>query len=86
MNANNKQYQQLTQEQRYHISGLRKVGISLREIASDVGVHFSTVSREISRNSAAAGYDPQLAQKMSMQRKLGALKANKRTELTDDSG
>jgi IS30 family transposase len=43
MNAHNKYYQQLTQEQRYHISGLRKAGMSLRDIAAEVGVHYSTV-------------------------------------------
>jgi IS5 family transposase len=38
MNAHNKLYQQLTQEQRYHISGLYKARISLRDIATDVDV------------------------------------------------
>ena len=84
MNAHNKLYQQLTQEQRYHISGLYKARISLRDIATDVGVHLSTISRAISRNKSADGYNPKLAQKLSEQRKLTSFKANKRTTRTDE--
>jgi IS30 family transposase len=70
MNAHNKLYKQFTQEQRYHISGLYKARISLRDIATDVGVHLSTISRAISRNKSADGYNPKVAQKLSEQRKL----------------
>lgn len=80
MNAHNKRYQQLTQEPRYHISGLRKAGMTLREIAKETGLHYSTVSRELRRNSSSYGYDPKLAQKQSTERRSGARKAHKRTE------
>ena len=83
MNNQNKHYQQLTQEPRYQIYGLRKAGMSLRAIAQEVGVHFSTVSRELSRNATEDGYFPAIAHQMSKTRKKTALKANKRTARTD---
>ena len=49
----------LTQGLRYHISGLRKAGLTIREIAEEVGVHYSTVSRELSRNKEGADYSPE---------------------------
>jgi IS30 family transposase len=59
-------YQQLTQEQRYQIYALMKTGHQQTEIAAVVGVHKSTVSREIRRNCGLRGYRPlqahQLAQ------------------------
>jgi IS30 family transposase len=84
MNTHNKQYPQLNLEQRYHISGLRKAGMSLRDIATDTGVHFSTISREINRNKGVDGYDPKVAQHLSIQRKSTCFKASKRTKRTDD--
>jgi len=44
-----KKYDQLTQEQRYHISILKKTGSSLSSIADQVGCHKSTISRELKR-------------------------------------
>jgi len=58
----NKIYHLLTQVQRYHIPGLRKAGMTLRDIACDVGVHFSTVSPELTRNKVTGVYFPQKAQ------------------------
>ncbi len=84
MNEHNKQYQQLTQEPRYQISALRKTGMALREIAKEIGVHYSTVSRELRRNSTQTGYDPVAAHKLSDVRKRTSLKANKRNDRTDD--
>lgn len=43
-------YKQLTQEQRYHIQALLKTGHTQTEIAEEVKVHKSTISREIKRN------------------------------------
>lgn len=79
----NKHYQQLTQEPRYQISGLRKAGMSLRDIAHEVGVHFSTVSRELRRNATANGYTAHAAQQLSSSRRRTAKKAHKRQEKTD---
>lgn len=44
-------YQQLTLEQRYIISHLRKQGFNQSEIARQMGRHRSTISRELVRNS-----------------------------------
>ena len=43
-------HKQLTLEQRYHISGLWKAGYKKTDIADEIGVHKSTISRELSRN------------------------------------
>ena len=43
-------YAQLTQEQRYRIEALIASGHSNKEVAEDIGVHPSTISRELRRN------------------------------------
>jgi len=43
-------YTQLTQEQRYQIYAFYKAGFSKTDIASEIGVHKSTISREMKRN------------------------------------
>jgi IS30 family transposase len=83
MNKHKKHYRQLTQEPRYQISALRKTGMTVRSIAIEVGIHFSTVSRELRRNAFGDGYDPVIAHQLSETRKLTADKANKRLERTD---
>lgn len=62
-------YYQLTQEQRYQIYALRKTGHSRSEIAEVIGVHKSTVSRELKRNRGQRGYRPQQAQSLAIQRR-----------------
>lgn len=57
-----KHYTQLTQEQRYQIYALKKAGLSQCRIASLLGVHKSTISREIRRNRGQRGYRPKQAQ------------------------
>jgi len=84
MNKQNKYYQQLTRELRYQISALRKAGMSVRKIANIVGVHFSTISRELNRNKTASGYVPSVAQELSDTRKQTALKASKHSDKTDN--
>ena len=42
-----KEYSQLTQSQRYEISALHKAGHGPRRIAEVVGVHRTTISREL---------------------------------------
>ncbi|MGD9563809.1 MAG: IS30 family transposase [Pyrinomonadaceae bacterium] len=44
-------YSQLTQQQRYQIEAYLGTGMRKREIAERIGVHRSTVYREIKRNS-----------------------------------
>lgn len=55
-------YHQLTQIQRYQIYVLRKTGHSQTEIASAIGVHKATISREVRRNRGALNYRPRQAQ------------------------
>ena len=62
-------YAQLTQEQRYQIYALKKTGHSQTEIAAVLGVHKSTVSRELNRNRGGRGYRPQQAQRLAMERR-----------------
>ncbi len=65
-----KNYTQLTQEQRYQIYALKKAGHSLSRIASLLGVHKSTISRETKRNSGQRGYRPKQAHLLAEQRRL----------------
>jgi len=65
-------YQQLTHEQRYQIYALMKAAFTLTQIASEIGVHKSTVSREIARNRGGRGYRPKQAQELCMARKLAS--------------
>jgi IS30 family transposase len=65
-------YNQLTQEQRYQIYALKKTGHSRTEIAEVIGVHKSTVSRELRRNRGGRGYRPQQAQQMTVERRAKA--------------
>jgi IS30 family transposase len=48
-------YKQLTYEQRYQIEALRKEGLSQRSIALNIGVHHSTICRELKRNGLDNG-------------------------------
>lgn len=64
-----KKYRQLTQEQRYQIYILRKSGVNQKQIASLLGCHKSTISREIHRNSGLRGYRPKQAHLLAMTRK-----------------
>jgi len=43
-------YKHLTQEQRYHIQAYKSAGYANKDIAKEIGVHPSTISREIKRN------------------------------------
>lgn len=55
-------YTQLTLEKRYHISALKKQGYKQFEIANELGVHPSTISRELRRNKFHGNYTPLTAQ------------------------
>ena len=48
-------YTQLTMGQRYQIEALKKERLSQSAIARHIGVHRSTVSRELKRNSLESG-------------------------------
>jgi len=62
-------YTQLTQEQRYQLYALKKMGHSLSEIAQVIKVHKSTVGRELKRNTGGRGYRPQQAQASALARR-----------------
>jgi len=67
-------YKQLTLEKRYQITALIKAGFNQKDIAFEIGVHPSTISRELRRNNdKVRGYNAELAQikstKVEMQKK-----------------
>ena len=57
-----KSYKRLTEEIRHQISAYLKVGFIQSEISLFVGVHKTTISREIRRNSGLRDYRPKQAQ------------------------
>jgi IS30 family transposase len=62
-------YHQLTQTQRYQIYALRKTKHTHAEIAEVIGVHKSSVSRELRRNQGQRGYRPQQAHELAAARR-----------------
>lgn len=65
-------YTQLTQEQRYQIYALKKMGHTPSETAKVIEVHKSTVSRELKRNQGQKGYRPQQAHRAALLRRQKA--------------
>jgi transposase, IS30 family len=63
-------YRQLTQEQRYQIYAFVKANWTQLAIAAEMGVHPSTISREVKRNSGRRGYRPKQADEKAQARKL----------------
>lgn len=76
-----KKYDQLTQDQRYHMAALNKIGATQTAIAAEVGVNKSTISRELRRNCGLRGYSPKQAQEFSDTRRKSA---NKNIKMTDE--
>ena len=62
-------YTHLTGEERYHISALRKTGLSLADIGRIIGRDKSTISREVKRNTGRRGYRPKQANALPQDRK-----------------
>jgi len=62
-------YKQLTQEQRYQIYALKKMGHYQTEIAKCIGVGKSTISRELKRNHGQRGYRPKQAHSLAISRR-----------------
>jgi IS30 family transposase len=77
-------YKQLAQEQRYCIYQLNKIGFNQSQIALEIGVNKSTISRELKRNNGGRGYRPQQAHNNAMERRLSSAKAIKMTRQTID--
>ena len=57
---------QLTQEERYQIAALLKVGHLQSEIATVLKRHKSTISHEVGRNRGLRGYRPKQAQRLAL--------------------
>jgi len=62
-------YKQLTLIQRYQIEAFYKAGFTQEEIAMEIKVHKSTISRELRRNRSKRGYRPEHAHKQAQLRK-----------------
>jgi len=62
-------YTQLTHEQRYQIYSLLKAGHNQTEIANNIQVHKSTISRELRRNRGMKGYRPKQAHEWALSRR-----------------
>jgi IS30 family transposase len=62
-------YTQLTHEQRYQIYVLLKAGHNQTEIANNIRVHKSTISRELRRNRGLKGYRPKQAHELALSRR-----------------
>lgn len=72
-------YQQLTEDERYQIYELLKDQYSITAIASALGRHKSTISREVRRNTGGRGYRPKQAHVLCHQRRSQARKYIKLT-------
>lgn len=74
-------YRQLTQEQRYQIYALKKTGHPQTEIAQLLGVHKSTISRELKRNCGQRGYRPKQAHEKALKRRQAKVQYRIRDEV-----
>ena len=54
-------YNQLTPEERYTISACKKAGLSVKDIAQEIGRHRSTIYREVNRHVRQNCYRPSYA-------------------------
>jgi IS30 family transposase len=54
-------YTQLTREHGYQVQALMKAGLNQTETAEIIGVHNTTISRELRRNRGLRGYRPKQA-------------------------
>ncbi|MCH7764333.1 MAG: IS30 family transposase [Candidatus Marinimicrobia bacterium] len=68
-------YKQLTQEQRYGIKLMLNQGFNQIDIADHIGVHKSTISREIRRNHGKRGYRYKQAHALALDRRKGKTKS-----------
>lgn len=73
-------YNQLSYEQRNEIKAYLKLGLKMVFIAHLIGVHKSTISRELKRNSGLRGYRPKQAQHKANLRRKNSRKNSRFTE------
>jgi len=72
-------YKQLTREKRYILYALKQEGCSMRRIAGRLGVHASTVYREVWRNRSGRGYRPSSGHRQAVGRRKVSRKPEKLT-------
>lgn len=77
-----REYRQLTEEDRIEIYAMKQAGKKQNQVAGALGVHPSTISRELLRNTGLRGYRPKQAQQKTLHRRLTARKAVKMTPET----
>ena len=77
-----RQYRQLTEDDRIEIYAMVQAGKNQKQIARILGVHPSTICRELKRNTGLRGYRPKQAQQKALHRRLTARKAIKMTSET----
>jgi IS30 family transposase len=79
-----REYRQLTEDDRIEIYAMKQAGKEQNMMAAELGVHPSTISRELSRNTGLRGYRPKQAQQKALLRRLTARKAVKMMPETVD--
>ena len=77
-----RQYKQLTEDDRIEIYAMKQAGNSQAHIAQYLGVHPSTISRELARYTGRRGYRPKQAHRLTTERRYTARKAVKMTRKT----
>ena len=79
-----KHYQQLSIEERCEMARLQREGYTKRQIAASLDRSPSTITRELSRNSAKAkGYDPSYAQQQARARRWQGSKLDRNPALRE---
>ncbi len=76
-------YRQLTQEQRYQMDGMLRVGTTQTEIANALVLHKSTISLQLKRNAGIKGWLAKQADTMARERRL--LNDHHATRLTGEN-
>lgn len=77
-------YLQLTIEQRTEIKAYLKIGLTQTQIAELIGIHKSTLSRELKRNTGLRGYRPKQAQEYAHSKKKNARKHVRFTDVVKE--
>jgi len=77
-----REYRQLTEDDRIEIYAMKQAGKKQEKIAGKLGVHPSTISRELGRNAGLRGYRPKQAQQKTLYRRFTARKTIKMTTET----
>jgi len=67
-------YRQLIDAQRYQIEAYLKANFTITQIAKELGVHKSTISRELKRNSKKRNYNASHAEMLAKERKRESYK------------